>query len=159
MKTFPHTNVYCRVGVSKIHGVGLIAITGIPKDTIIFTGKEPPSEIVPKDIVDALPNAQKQLYSDFAVLDGENYICPSDLSELTVGWFFNHSDKPNVGCRLLNTRSGGFDFYALDYISVGSELLLHYDAYEKLYLQLHHQNCLQNRESKRKVLTSELEDA
>ena len=140
MKSFPHTNVYCRVAVSKISGVGLIAVVGIPKDTIIFSGKEPPADIVPKKIVDELPSGQRKLYEDFGVLDGENYIAPSDLSELTVGWFFNNSKTPNVACRTIQTRSGGFDFYALEYISAGTELTLDYCAYEKMYLALHHRN-------------------
>jgi hypothetical protein len=150
MKNLPHTNVFCRVGISKISGVGLIAIIPIPKDTIIFTGKEPPSEIVPRKIVNELPSGQRKLYEDFAVLDGNNYICPNDLSELTVGWFFNNSSNPNVGCRTLKTRSGGFDFFALGHISVGEELTIEYDAYEKLYLQLHHQNFAPKRKSFRK---------
>ncbi len=150
IKNLPHTTTYCRIAPSKISGVGLFAVVGIAKETIVFSGKEPPCEIVPKKLVEELPSGQQKLYHDFAVLDGENYICPSDLSELTVGWFFNHSDKPNVGCRVLTTRAGGFDFFALDYISCGSELTLDYEAYEKLYLQLHHQSALKNHKSVRK---------
>jgi len=35
-KNFPHEEVYTRLGVSNIHGVGVFAIRDIKKDTSIF---------------------------------------------------------------------------------------------------------------------------
>lgn len=148
MNSFPHTSVFCRIGVSKIHGVGLFAIVDIPKSTVIFTGKDDPAESVPKHVVDALPDSQRKLYEDFAVLNDDCYICPPNLNELTVGWFFNHARNPNCGCRKFYRH--GLDFFTLRDIKVGSELTLDYDGYERIYLDLELKRFNPKRKSTRK---------
>lgn len=135
----PHENVYCRLAVSKIHGVGVGAVVNIPKGTIIFMGNEPPTREVPVSVVESLPKNVQRLYNDFSVRAGDKYICPDDFNELTVGWFFNDSDEPNIDCIIVRSRTDGFKFVANRDIVEGEELTMNYHLYEKLYMNLHYQ--------------------
>lgn len=149
MKTsLPHSRAYCRIGISKLHGVGLIAIVDIPKGTVLFTGKDEPAESVPKSVVDALPLEQQKLYNDFGVLLDGNYVCPSDFSTLSVGWYFNDSCKPNVITKKFYHH--GLDFVTIKDIKVGDELCLNYSEYEKVFLDLELKRFPPNRKSSRK---------
>lgn len=61
-------DIYCRIGVSKVHGVGVIAIKDIPKGTIPFAtlSKEEDKiiNLTKDDIKDIHPNVRK-LLADF----------------------------------------------------------------------------------------------
>jgi SET domain-containing protein len=149
MKTLPHTNVFCRLGCSKIHGVGVFAITDIPKGTVIFKGNEPATREVSKADVDALPKNIQKLYHDFGVFNGSAYICPEDFGELSVGWFFNNSDKPNIDCQPFRSRTDGFKFVASRDIQEGDELFVDYNKYEKDYLLLHSKALASDHQSAR----------
>jgi SET domain-containing protein len=151
---YPHTDVYCRIGVSKIHGVGVFAIVPIKNGTVIFSGKEPPTHAVPKEIVDSLPKNVQRLYHDFSVFNGTDYICPDDLGELSVGWFFNDADdKANVECKPFRSRTDGFNFVAARDIEEGEELTMNYNAYEKDYLLLHSKQLARSHRSLRTATT------
>ena len=43
-----------------------------------------------------LPTALRALYEDFGMVSGELIGVPPSLNMLSVGWYVNHSDRPNV---------------------------------------------------------------
>lgn len=128
MKNLPHKNVYTRLGISKINGVGVIALKNIKKGTNIFYGDEDSKMVwIGKEKLKNLPIEIKRLYNDFCVTKKKGnkivYGCPLNFNMLTVAWYLNDSDKPNVYC------GDDYLFYALRDIKKGEELTVNYDSY------------------------------
>jgi len=123
---FPHDGVYARLKTSVISGVGVFAITKIPKGTYIF---EPDDDrLVSFSVLKidklSLPPSLLQLYEDFCVRKGETYECPPSFNKLTPSWYLNMSkDNPNVAADL------SLKFYAIREIEDGEELTVDYGAY------------------------------
>lgn len=95
-QSLPHAGVYARLRPSPIHGVGVFAICPIKKGTELFPDDD--DEIVwvdEKQIMD-LPQSLRELYEDFAIIKNGRYGCPTSFNRLTVAWYLNDSDHPNV---------------------------------------------------------------
>lgn len=126
---FPHFGVYTRIKRSKVdkNGVGVFAIRSIKKGTNIFSTDT--AKMVPVDgkQIKRLPKEIKKLYEDFCVIkkkkNGKTYLCPRNFNVLTVAWYINDSDDPNVRCDKY------YDFFALRNIRAGEELTAEYSTY------------------------------
>lgn len=123
----PHIGVYTRLRPSNIHGVGVFAIRKIRKGMNIFSGDDAEMVWIKRSRLRGLPREIRRLYEDFAVIrnNGTEYGCPKNFNLLTVGWYLNESDNPNVGC------DKSFDFFALRDIAVGEELTVDYGTYSE----------------------------
>ena len=120
----PHSNVFTRLAPSKIDkgGVGVFAIRKIRKDKELFAGDHDEMLWVEERSLPKKPRAIRKLY-DFSVIKNGRYGCPPTFNLLTMSWYVNHSDKPNLKC----TRD--YDFIALRDIEVGEELTVDYSTY------------------------------
>lgn len=92
----PHDHVYCRIARSRTHGVGVRAIRDIPAGTRVFRGESERVVWVSRAAVRKLPPAVRRLYEDFGMVWGDRIGVPPTLNMLSVGWYVNHSDRPNV---------------------------------------------------------------
>lgn len=119
----PHEGVYARIGSSKVHGVGVIAIRPIPKGTLVFDGESERVVWVSRAEVRRMPKATRALYEDFGMVWEDKIGVPPSLNMLSVGWYVNHSDTPNV--------EAGDDgrFRALRRIQAGEELFADYRTF------------------------------
>ena len=126
----PHEQVYVRLGVSKIHGVGVFAIRAIPRGANIFANDQTemiwidPGELRARHLSAEI----MKLYEDFAVARGERLGVPRNFNELTTGWYLNEpldGVEPNVG------MGEGFNFIALRDIGPGEELLTDYSLFSE----------------------------
>lgn len=119
----PHAGVFARIGASRIHGVGAIAVRVIPRGTLIFRGEAEQVAWVRRAAVRRLPRSIRALYEDFGMVDGPWLGVPKSLNRLSVGWYVNHSDTPNV--------AAGDDgrFRALRRIRAGEELTADYRTF------------------------------
>jgi SET domain-containing protein len=126
----PHYGVYARLRPSKIHGIGVFAIRTIDKGVFIFTGDENPIVWINKADLGNLPLEIEKLYQDFAVIKNNDtlYGCPKNFNVLTVGWYLNHSEDPNVGCKI----EEDYEFYALRDIKPDEELTVDYRTFSEL---------------------------
>ncbi len=125
-KLLPHYKVYTRLKPSKISGVGVFAIRDIKKGTAIFYNDEESEMIwVDKKRGKKLPKEIKKLYKDFCVLKKGKYGCPENFSSLTIAWYLNHSEKPNV------FSDKDYNFYASRNIKKGEELTANYNTYSE----------------------------
>ena len=122
-RRLPHHGVYARIGLSRIHGVGVLAIRDIPKGIDPFLGDSDHVVWVRRDMVRRLPPALRRLYTDFAMFWGERLGVPRTLNMLSVGWYLNHSDHPNVEA----DEDGRF--YSLRRIRRGEELTADYRTF------------------------------
>jgi hypothetical protein len=119
----PHDGVYVRLGISRVHGVGVIAIRDIPEGTEIFGDDDQAVIRVARADVAKFAPALRALYEDFCVVRGAYYLAPPSFNEMTISWFLNHCDEPNVAC------GAELRFVALRAIAPGEELTADYGTY------------------------------
>lgn len=119
----PHDGVYARIGTSRVHGVGVRAIRDIPAGTFVFRGESERVAWVSRAAVRRLPTAIRGLYEDFGMVWGDRIAVPPNLNMLSVGWYVNHSDRPN-----LEADEDG-RFRALRRIRKGEELTADYRTF------------------------------
>jgi SET domain-containing protein len=90
------------IGLSRIEGVGVIAMRDIPKGTNPFrhaSGKSKlyhPTHVSKEDIAD-IPEPVKRMLNDFfSPHDGLYYIPKEGLNTIDISFYLNHSDAPNL---------------------------------------------------------------
>ena len=124
-KLLEHLNneVYCRLGVSKVHGIGVFALKPIPK------GVNPlKSKMKYKDVtfshkeLKGIPASVKKQMKIFCYFDKDKFLVPSiGLNCMDLAVYLNHSKKPNVqfkkNDKLVTLRA----------IKTGEELMMDYD--------------------------------
>jgi hypothetical protein len=121
-------NVYCRLGVSAIHGVGVLAVRKIPKGINPFADAANTKwEKVPlEDIKDIHPGIKKMI-NDFGVKEGNNIWIPkAGFNNLGPSCYLNHSESPNMVA-----MDGGDWFITLREIEEGEELTVDYTTYDE----------------------------
>lgn len=111
----PHIDVYSRLQPSQVHGVGVFAILPIREGAGLFQTDKKIVWVDEKDVAE-LPRDLKQLYDDFAIIKGGRYGCPSNFNQLTMRWYLNDSNSPNVAV------DDKYNMTALRDIEVGEEL-------------------------------------
>ena len=119
----PHLGVYVRIGRSAISGVGVIAIREIPRGTDVFGADDEEMVWVPVKSVSRLTPSLRALYEDFCVQSGAKYGCPQSFNTMTVAWYLNHSNRPNVASDV------SYRFVATRRIKEGEELTADYRLY------------------------------
>ncbi len=119
-------DVYCRIGVSKIHGVGVIAIRDIPKGTNPFSGSFKGKYIAvdKKEILQFPEGVQKMIHDFFAHEKNKVYIPENGLNNIDISFFLNQTDSPNVA-----THDGDI-FITTRNIKKGEELSVDYTTYD-----------------------------
>lgn len=121
-----------RVGLSKVAGVGVIAIRPIPKNVDPFKTAtsggchDMPLKMLSKSDVDSLPDTVRKLVHDFIspTKDGLYGVPARGMSTIDVSFYLNHSDTPNLdvvsrGCTYMS-------FVTNREIAVGEELSISY---------------------------------
>lgn len=123
-------DVYVRVGPSKVHGVGLIAVRDIPKGTDPFKNLyEPETFPFTQDELKNVPEPVVKMVNDyFGKEDGQVYIPTTGMNPLDLLHFINHSDNPNV-----QPINEGWIFVTTRDIKAGEELCSDYSQYEEDY--------------------------
>ena len=130
-------DIYCRIGVSNTHGVGVIAIKDIPKNTNPFKNlsdykKEKIITLSKDDLKDVNKNVVKILGDFFngansnsdsyhILYDGPNY--------MNISYYMNHSDNPNIIPVNIPELSNYYSFIALRDIKEGEELTFDYGKF------------------------------
>lgn len=122
-RPLPHDGVYARIGVSRLHGVGAIAVRAIPKGELVFRGEDERAVWLSRAYVRSLPPKVRALYEDFGMVDGERIGVPVNLNQLSVGWYVNHADTPNL------VAGDDGRFRALRRIRTGEELTADYRTF------------------------------
>jgi hypothetical protein len=128
------TAVYCRIGVSKIHGVGVIAIRPIPKgiDPMEEARDMTFNQVSSSEVFDnanITPEVKELVKAMCPENDGVLDIPPCSLNEIGVSFYLNHSKNPNMEC------DDEGNFFALRDISPGEELTVDYGTYGALNLE------------------------
>jgi hypothetical protein len=122
-QNLPHYNLYTRIKVSA-NGVGVFAIRDIPEGTPLFAGDVGETVAIPVFEVEAIADEEvRRMYTDFCPVINGCFVAPKDFNQITMEWYLNHSDEPNVAA-LKDLR-----FIASRFIPKGEELLSDYTTY------------------------------
>jgi hypothetical protein len=123
MDHLPHRNLYTRIKASA-EGVGLFAIRDIPQGTKLFVGDLCPTVRIPfSEVARVADPAVRQMYIDFCPFVGEHFLAPQDFNQMTMSWYLNHSDTPNV------IVTPDLQFMTSQFIASGTELTADYRTY------------------------------
>jgi hypothetical protein len=122
-RRLPHRNLYTRIRASP-KGVGLFAIRDIPQGTKLFIGDVGHTVKMALSEVEKIPDSEvRQMYIDFCPLIGNHFVAPSDFNRMTMSWYLNHSDNPNV---LVIPE---LQFVTATFVMAGQELTADYTTY------------------------------
>ena len=97
---------------SDIHGIGVFTIEEIEKDTEL--------DMLGDDVV-VIPWEGTFLFKKYCVRDGDNSYCSKNFNKMSIGWYMNHKDDPN----LLHEEG---KFYAARDILKDEELTVNYNT-------------------------------
>ena len=127
-------DIYCRIGVSKISGVGVIAIKDIPKgiDPFKTLSKEVENviELDKDDIKKVDPNVKKIISDFFGNSNSKRFdILASGPNNINVSFYMNHSDKPNIDI-IEKSNSNYMGFVTNKNIKKGDEITINYNNYD-----------------------------
>ena len=127
-------DIYCRIGVSKISGVGVIAIRDIPKgvDPFKTLSKEDENiiELDKDDIKKVDPNVKKIISDFFGNSNSKRFdILASGPNNINVSFYMNHSDKPNIDI-IEKSNSNYMGFVTNKNIKKGDEVTINYNEYD-----------------------------
>jgi SET domain-containing protein len=117
------SNTFITLQPSTIHGIGVFAITKIPKGcTSIFSKEEGEWVEVSFKEVEQLPQHAQALIENFCLFDEEKYFVPAKgFKAIDLSLFLNHSNEPN----LISVNEGTY-FETLRDIETGEELFIDY---------------------------------
>jgi SET domain-containing protein len=124
-KIFKHLDqsVYCRLGISPVHGIGVFAIRAIPKGVHPLRTMAQPKDVkfTRKEIAE-LPKSVRQQIDIFCYHHKDEVrVSTMGLNTMDMAFYLNHSKKPNLRMK----KSGEFE--ALRRIKTGEELMMDYD--------------------------------
>ena len=102
---------------SNIAGLGVFAAHDIPKGMRLFSGITSRRRMITKNI--------PQEFIKYCIfINDEECFCPERFDRMEIGWYINHSDKPNIakaeenyGVALVNIKAGEeilIDYNSLD---------------------------------------------
>lgn len=128
-------DTYCRIGISKIQGVGVIAIKNIPKNVnpFKFSGdkfkKYQIVEVNEKE-VNKLDKPVQKMVKDFFTNDDGFYDIPKEgLNSIDITFYMNHSNKNNINI-VSEKNSDYMSFRTNKIIKKGDELTINYNDYK-----------------------------
>jgi len=117
---------------SSIHGIGVIAIRNIPKNTNPFKGiKRQKWAEVDTDELKHLDKEVKKMISDFYAVgkNGKFEINEDGLNGMDISFFLNNSKTPNI-----KRINGGHDIVTLRKIKKNEELTEAYSSFDYRYI-------------------------
>ena len=128
-------DIYCRVGVSELHGVGVIAIKDIGKGINPFKNlsheKEKIITLTDNDLKNVDDSVKKVMTDFFGTGNSNTYdvLCYGP-NYLNISYYLNHSTKPNLD--LVEGKSEYYEFVTNKEIKKGEELLINYKLYDDI---------------------------
>jgi len=127
-------DIYCRIGISKINGVGVIAIKDIPLGINPFKNlsreKENIIELTNKDLKNVDKNVVK-IINDFFGSQQKTYdVLYQGPNYINISFYMNHSKNNNIDI-VEDSKKEYFEFMTNRIIKKNEELTINYADYEK----------------------------
>ena len=124
-------NTFCRLKLSKIHGVGVFAIRPIPKGKNPFeSSRTYKLTKIPIEKIKKLRPALKRYVLDFcAVRDGFVLVPIFGINQIDIAHYLNHSKNSNLDAQI--QTNGDTEFYTKSAIKTGVELTVDYSLFSE----------------------------
>jgi SET domain-containing protein len=92
------TEVYCKLGVSKLHGIGVFAMRDIPKGTQPLNSMVSKKEIKFSRIeLKKVPSSVRKHLASFCLVEKGRVFAPEiGMNAVNVSIYLNHSKTPNL---------------------------------------------------------------
>jgi SET domain-containing protein len=107
------------LGPSKIHGIGCYPDIVIRKGELVRVFAPEDSRWIPLAKANASPH--RKVIKRFGIRTTGGYWAPIDFLRISVGWYMNHSETPN-----LQSDDGDVSYFALEDIRPGEEVTMDY---------------------------------
>ena len=104
---------------SPVHGVGVFTTAAIMEGEHLRLWQEDDWRFVPFERADDEPDV-RELRDIYCVTGPDGYHCPQDFHRMSIGWYMNHADTPNVRYR------DNYEYYAVRDIAAGEEIFCDY---------------------------------
>ena len=126
-------DVYCRLGVSKIHGIGVIAIKDIPNGTRPFNNlseeKDKIIHLTNSDLTDVDYEVKKILTDFYGIGNNNDYDAYAyGPNYMNISFYLNHSLIPNITA-IVDPKFNYYIYVTSSDIKKGEELLLDYNIF------------------------------
>jgi hypothetical protein len=119
----PHENLYTRLQAGA-DGIGVFAIRDIPEGTVLFAGDmDTTTRVLPSKVENIDDEEIRRMYVEFCPMIEGAFVAPKDFNKMTMGWYLNHSDNPNVA------SDKSLRFTTTKFIAKGEELRTDYRVY------------------------------
>lgn len=128
-------DIYCRIGQSKIHGVGVIAIRDIPKGVNPFRLTNDKcqnynTKVIKKEDLDKIHPSVRKMIRDFITEeDGCYYLPQLGLNSLDVSFYMNHNKDNNIDVDY-ESKCDYYKFKTNRIIKKDEELFINYKHYD-----------------------------
>ena len=106
---------------SPVQGIGVFTTAPIAAGEHLRLWQEEDWRFVPFAEAERDPEL-RVVAETYCVRDAGGYRCPLDFHRMSIGWYMNHSDTPNVRYRAPND----FEYCAIRDIAAGEEILCDY---------------------------------
>ncbi|HMS33346.1 MAG TPA: SET domain-containing protein [Ignavibacteria bacterium] len=105
---------------SAIHGVGVFTLVKIKKGSALILFEEDDFRFIKKSQIrkTGLPESLIRKYS---IKYSDGYSSPRNFHRMSIGWYLNHSDDPNV------YHNSEYEYFALRDIKKDEEITIDYD--------------------------------
>ena len=124
-KLLEHLNkeVYCKLGVSPVHGIGVFAVRPIPKGIHPLKSYLNVREVdISKKLIKNLHKGVRQQIDTFCYYNKKTVAIPTiGLNSFALAVYLNHSKKPNLRFKKVGV------LISLREIAEGEELFIDYD--------------------------------
>ena len=115
---------------SKIHGIGCFTVKEIRKGEVVknlWDNKDCKFVHNRRKLFICLKYPERKfLYETYCIKTTNGWWCPLDFRKISVAWYLNHSDKPNLA-----SNDEGCTYYAIRNIKTGKELTIDYKKLDK----------------------------
>jgi SET domain-containing protein len=124
-KVLQHLNaeVFCRLGVSPVHGIGVFAVRDIPKGVNPLKSYVRIKEIdISKQDIKKLPQGVRDQIDTFCYYEKKSVTIPTiGLNTFDMAVYLNHSKQPNLRFK----KNGALE--CIKPVAKGDELFIDYD--------------------------------
>ncbi|MDQ3020849.1 MAG: SET domain-containing protein [Bacteroidota bacterium] len=105
---------------SPIHGVGVFAMAKIKKGVMLPLFEEDDYRFIHPDQIKNM-GIPKRFIRKYSIEYKDGYSSPKNFNRMSIGWYLNHSAKPNV------FHDDNYDFFAMNDIKKDEEITVDYD--------------------------------
>ncbi len=105
---------------SRIHGVGVFAAEKIKKGIFLPLFEDNDFRFIQSNQIKKIRIPEKFIRK-YSIKFPDGYSSPKNFNRMSIGWYLNHSTKPNA------CHNAHYDYFAMRDIKKDEEIMIDYD--------------------------------